>query len=472
MLLPTALLLSATTYWIALIIAAVLLVIVGMSLFILRAKQASKMQEQLQALSDGLDELGSSDMEHLTTLDRLIENSTLVELKKAYSSWVKHSKQQYKDEYLAEASLLKASLQNESFYSSQFAPTNVIPSILGLVLTVALIAFQNFLTGSDALMLSASLFPLFLGLLLHYLIHSSTSEDRKRLDFSIDTFIAEIKLKLPVYNPEASSALLISRFVSYNEQLSQSAKDLLASEVITGVESSLNESISRDIVPSLTRSSEDISQLANRLSTQQENGIDELKGLSQEVLSALRDFQTERSSWDQERQMANESFKNLSEAANRLTDTQTSLSDVLGERITSLEEALNNHASNNKNALEQLVQIQSQLEKQLADEHQQSIDVLQDYHLLSTEIRQAAKQIELSNQDLSKNIAGLNNAIDNSISGYKEQLQSQVNHTLDDFDRGLAEMSLRLSHSATEVRDTANFISRQQDQVKHKGDLA
>ncbi len=523
MTIPQALIISPNFYWLLLLLASVLIGGLGISLFVLKTSQANQYQITLRDINDGLAEIKDRTMDNRDQISYLLRRSERRELIAAFDDLLSRAGTDYKNEWVPDPAPLAVAAKNTDSYRKLGGISFQAPSLAGLIATILLIVCQNFLTGSNPLMLASSLFPFLLGLSLTYLIQSAVKADRENIDFRIERLLERLKLILPVYSDEAASALLVERFVTYNQNLSESAKDLVASEVIAGVSQNLEELLERDVVPSLTRSSQTISDLARDLAGQQDNKMAELASSFSEQLTtqlntlfepvnkqlltyvsmmeenqervneSLRDFtmhresldlvskdvstsleclRVERDGWQAERQALNEVLAQITEAGSKLIDLQNSAAETLADRLDALGINLDSFAESTASSLKQLADINSRLDDLLRDTNLENSKTVQDYRILSSEIMAAAKNMEQTNMVLASSVNELNTALADSVGGFRHQIQTQVNSTLEDFDRGLAEMSLRLSHSVTEIRDTVNSMNRLTDDSRARDRLS
>lgn len=517
MFVPIALLISSTYYWMLLMLTSFIVAFVGTVFFVLRSKQASRLITNLVVADAELSKFSSSSMEQLSSVQKIIETIAVDSLTEEYKRLTIVSQEQYKDEYFVDPRSLNAAFKQSPDYIRLQSSSSQIVALIGLLLTVLLIAFQNFFTGSNALMLSSSAFPFLLGFLLTYLILSSTKADQQTIDYQLDRLYARIKMVLPIYDPEAASRLLVERFVSYNDMLSQSAKDLVADEVITAVSINLDTLLQKDLVPSLQQSSERLSQLAERLEEKQDQGMQLLASTFSEALTekleaqfkpmadqihsyaglmadshkrtedsielfnqhreslthtsnaiegSLQQLQEERVAWREEQQQLNQNINELSQASTALNDVQTSSLASFSERFDQVGEQLNRFTELNQMNQDKLLTLTTGFDALVRENMQENHKLLQDYRLLSAEIKSSSKQMEHSNLELASHLNRLSESLDASVNKFTTQIQQQVDGTLSDFDKGLAEMSLRLAHSATEMRDTANILNRQTAEMK------
>lgn len=517
MFIPIALLISSTYYWMLLMLTSLIVAIVGVVLFVLRSKQASRLITALESADSELANLKPASMEHLGSVDTAIDKIKVDSLSAEFDRLTTVSKEQYQEEYFVDPRSLIATLKQSPDYTRLQSSSSQIVALIGLVLTVLLIAFQNFFTGSNALMLSSSAFPFLLGLLLTYLILSSTRADQLNIDYQADRLYARIKMALPIYDPEAASRLLVERFVSYNDTLSQSAKDLVATEVIAGVSANLDLLLQKDLVPSLQQSSERLSQLAERLEEKQDQGMHALASTFSQALTekleaqfkpmadqihsyaglmadshkrteesiglfnqhreslthaataiegSLLQLQEERQAWRVEQQQLNQNIHELSEASTALNQLQMSSLASFSERFEQVAEQLDRFTSLNQENQDKLLTLTNGFDALVRENMHENHNLLQDYRLLSAEIKSSTKQMEQSNLELASHLNRLSESLDASVSRFTTQIEQQVDGTLSDFDKGLAEMSLRLAHSATEMRDTAHLLNRQTADLK------
>ncbi len=504
-------LLNQNIYWLLLLLTALIVAVTGLVLYFAKSKQASSFKQTIEHTNAKLAEIGERKMDYQGHVRAILDQGQVPELTAAYDNLLQHAKADYEEQYMPNPSPLATAIRQNRGYKGMLSGSISLPVILGLVSAILLIVCQQFLTGTSALMLAASLFPVLLGLGFTYLIQSSLVAMRIEIDYQIEHMLDLIHLALPVYNSDAASALLVDRFVRYNEQLSQSAKDLVGDAVILGVSENLEALMLRDVVPALTENSKLIAKLATTLTDEQTKKMDELaehfstaissrldslilpiaeqvtnysalmatneersqQGLehfklhrealdlvSAEIQASLQQLQTERGTWQEERRSLDTSLTALTEAGTRLTELQNSAADLLASRIGSLGDQLDRHMQESEKTLEKLYSVNDRLEGLLHDANEESLRTVTDYRVLGSEIKQAAKNMEQMNATLIENIGLLNRSLEDSVGGFREQLQTQVNSTLDDFDKGLAEVSLRLSHSVTEIRDTASDIHR------------
>lgn len=508
----TALLNSPNLYWLLLMLAAVIVAFIGVGLYLIRSKQAGHMLEDLEKLRHSMNEVQGRSMEHLNYVSGQLRHSSLPKLDQSFQALELRSKQQFDGSYLEDPAALIAAVQNEDSYQKLHSPVALAPAIVGLLLTVALIFIQGLIDGQNALMLSSSCFPFILGLLFFYLLHTLSASSRDRIDFSAHRMLEQLKTVLPVYSDEAAASLLVERFVSYNDRLSQSAKDLVAEEVIRGVSEHMDTLLQRDLVPSLTKSSETIAALAQQLSEKQENGMsvladefsrqlrdrltehfdslgaqfsaystimaesqervgeslnqftehrNSLDAVTAEVKSSLEAMQAERNAWQAERESQAQGLQRLADTAVSLSQEQNTAAAKLASHVMDLDSRLDQFLTQSTASIEELARIHHNLEKIHGESKEENSNTIRDYRVLNAEIKTAAKHMEAANKLLTEKIHDLNESLSNSVGLFKEQVQDQVHTTLDDFDKGLAEMSLRLSHSVTEIRDASNAILRQ-----------
>lgn len=517
---PFALLIHASYYWLALILTSFIVALIGVLLFIQRSKRAVDLIDHLKQVDQELQQLDRLKMENTTAIAAILRENHLSELEDEMDRLGEQSSVQFGDEYFVDPRTVISTAKQLPAYRQLKANSNHLPLITGLVLTILLIAFQNFYTGSNALMLSSSTFPFLLGLLLSYLIISSASADEKSIDYQLDRVYEQIKMVVPVYNPEASSRLLIKNFVDYNDTLSKSAKELVASEVISGVSENLDSILKKDLLPSMKESSATLKDLADHLREKQENGMqslatdfsaqlsqklddhfrpmgeqishytkqmdenhqrseasmqlfnqhrESLDAITNEVRQTLDGMREERMLWRKEQEVLGQSLNELTLASNALNDLQLATTASLAEHFQTVADNLNRFTELNQEANNKLAAVTADFDALVRENMTENSHVLQDYRLLSTEIKTAARHMELSNSDLSQQLERLSESLDSSVLKFTTQIQNQVDGTLQDFDNGLAEMSLRLSHSATEMRDTANILSRQQAEMRSRG---
>lgn len=517
MLYPIALLITSNYYWMLLILTSFIVALTGIVFFIIRSKQAANLLRELGQVDRELADLDDASAENAEQVLRLLQKTGIEGLPDEFRRLMQQSKEVYKGEYFADPRSLVIAIQQSPVYLKLKSPTGQIAALIGLVLTVLLIAFQNFFTGSNALMLSSSAFPFLLGLLLMYLTLSVTQADQQSIDYQAERVYERIKMAIPVYDPEAASRLLIERFVSYNESLSQSARELVADEVVSGVSDNLNKILQKDLVPSLQASSERLNQLAERIEQKQDSGMRELAEtfsteLTQKLIEqfgpmseqiagyaalmadshkhaeasmelfdqhreslgstaavieeSIKELRAERSAWHDEQQALNKGVEEFTASTTALNALQMSSMAEFAEQFEKMSLHLNRFAELNRDAQDKLVDLTSSFDTLVRDNLVENKQAVQDYRLLSSEIKSAAKHMELSNLELTTQLSRLSESLDESIGKFTTQIQHQVDGTLSDFDKGLAEMSLRLAHSATEMRDTANVIARQTGDLK------
>lgn len=350
-----------------------------------------------------------------------------------------------------------------------------------------------------------------LGLLLSLLLYFNNRSLQQRLNDLIDELCASLTRVLPEFSSLSGNALLIDEFMRYDrrmtratEQLSDKVRDLSDQRLIETVSESIERVLERQVAPSLAESNAALARLCTELSERQDKGMEDLSArfsasLADTVAAAMKPMEAQVAAYSEQvagakdgmqlalaqyedyRRQAGELDRRVTghlealEAQSRLwnqgleglrrvsadiaannatmTELQSGSEAHLAGKIQLMAEAIENYGRLNEETLRHLRDENALLNKLLADTQAESGKVLAEYRHLTQRITISAMDIEKHNGEISANLEKLSVSLEDSVKHFSEQIKNGVDLTLGDFDNGLAELTERLSHSATAIRD-------------------
>ncbi len=417
-----------------------------------------------------------------------------------FGKWVPESKH-----YLSFQNLLP--LAKRRGLRPEIALNLVIIGVLA-TLVLILIPLVSNTPGNPALVI----IPLLVSFFLAVFIYLSNRKSSQMLNDSILEMKRAYTRTLPEYSEHSGTALLIDEFKQYDRRMADSTT-LLSSKVeqlsdqnlVDAVSGSIEKILERHIAPALAESNQALSRLCVELTDKQSSGIETLSrdfsaSLATTITESLRPLEGQVKAYTDEvghaknsLTMAFEQFDNYRKQADALdsqilshiallddqskqwneglsglrtvsesisannqemTKLQGGSEETLAGKLAMMAEAIENFGQMNHDTMQGLREENALLNKLLIDTQAESSKVLSEYRHLTQRITISAMDIEKHNGEISENIVKLSTGLDDSVKHFTSQLQSGVDVTLSDFDSGLAELTERLSHSATAIRDS------------------
>lgn len=463
-----------------------------------------------------LHEVGEAmDSCEITNLEKLAATAEKTEdknIRQAFTQIQNDSQRLYQSKWVPEGKHYLSLQKLIPFAKRRSLRPEIVLNIVAIGALAALIIILLPLISKQSVNLAVAALPLLLALLLAAVLYVSNRKNTQVLNDSLADLRMVYTRVLPEYSERSGTALLIDEFMQYDRRMSDSAallstkvEELSDQKLVDTVSESIERVLERQIAPALGESNRALSKLCVELSEKQSDGIANLSkefsaSLSETITASLRPLENQVKSYTDEvansknvLDMAFAQFDNyrgqaqqldqqilahialLDEQSKRWNDGLAGLHEVsasisannqemtklqggseetLAGRLSMMSEAIENFGQMNHETLLHLREENALLNKLLSDTQAESSKVLSEYRHLTQRITISAMDIEKHNGEISENIVKLSNGLDESVKHFTSQLQSGVDVTLSDFDSGLAELTERLSHSATAIRDS------------------
>lgn len=490
---------------------AVLLIAFAISYVQNRKFVAAKLVS-LGQVRETAEQLDSCSIDNLNLLRQAAEKTTDERLDQAFQRIEKESERLYFGKWVPESKHY-LSFQNVLPFAKrrglrpEIALNLVVIGILA-TLVLVLIPLVSSTPGNPAL----ALLPLLLSLFLAVFTYLSNRKHSQLLNDSILDLKRAYARALPEYSEHSGTALLIDEFRQYDRRMAESAT-LLSSKVeqlndhslVEAVSGSIEKILERHIAPALTESNQALSKLCVELTDKQSSGMETLaqefsaslattitesmrplegqvkaytdevghaknslalafeqfdlyrqqaETLDSQVLSHIALLDDQSKQWNEGLSGLRSVSESISANNQEMTKLQGGSEETLAGKLAMMAEAIEQFGRMNQDTMQGLREENALLNKLLVDTQTESNKVLSEYRHLTQRITISAMDIEKHNGEISENIVKLSSGLDDSVKHFTSQLQSGVDVTLSDFDSGLAELTERLSHSATAIRDS------------------
>lgn len=500
-------------------IVSVLLILVLTAVSVAKAGAvAEKKADAINKLTFALDAFEDRKMENLSELSNtaaeigekiIAENCSSIKTDSEIlykGEWSKNPRDYYKYENLLS--------ESERFSLDSEISLSII--VISALFSVILFVLNSF-TQIPQDKLHLGFFPLLLGVIASVTSYLYNRSKRKYIKKRANELCLVYERKIPVYDEKSGTALLINKFLDYDRKMSDSVslltekvRDLSDKKLIDTVSESIETVLKEELAPSIEKSNEALSNLCVELTGRQTEGMKELSksfsdSLSETVSASLMPLQIQikayadqldesknalhiafeqynhyrnqaakldekislnLSSLKEEAEKWNASLIKMNTIAGKIADNNTEMAKLqkgseenLAGKLSMMAESISSYGELNKETLKGLKEENIELGKLLSDTQGENQRLLGDYRHLSQRMSMSAMDIEKQNAVISENITKLNNSLDDSVKHFTNQLQAGVNLTLSDFDSGLAELTERISHTATIIRDSLSKLA-------------
>lgn len=477
------------------------------------------------AFLQGSSQFEKRNIEHLPQLINMAEDSKDNDLTKVLRLVAKESERLYLGKWVPEA---KSYINYQSLIppsKRRALRPEISLNLLAIGVLASLIIILIPYINDVPISIQFAAIPLFVSLFLSAL----SFINNKKYYLLINDKIAELKMAyahlLPEYSERSGTALLIDEFLQYERKmadssrvLSEKVEELNDQKLIDTVASSIEKVLERQIAPALSESNKALSNLCVELTNRQTDGMSQLarefsSSLSETIKESMKPMESQVAHYtatvfkshnsldlafkqfEQYRDQAtaldqqitahiellslqskqwNEGLSGLQKvseqiSANNVTMTklQAGSEETLAGKLAMMASSIEEFGRMNNETLQNLRKENELLNQLLLDTQTESNKVLSEYRHLTQRITISAMDIEKHNGEISANIEKLSTGLNESVKIFTSQIQSGVDITLSDFDAGLAELTERLSHSATAIRDS---VARLVDAVSDGND--
>lgn len=474
---------------------------------------------------EAAEKLDTNHVDNLAVLCESADDSKDENLSKAMRLVQKESQRLFHGKWVPEAKQYLSFQKLLTFSQRRSLRPEIALNILAIgtlasVLIILVPLISNFPSN-----IAMALIPFLLAIFLAAVIYLGNRKYNQLLNDSILDLRMIYARVLPEYSERSGTALLIDEFMQYDRRMADSAallstkvEELSDQKLVDTVSESIERVLERQIAPALTESNQALSNLCVELTNKQSAGMEVLSrefsaALSHTITDSLQPLENQVKSYtdvvdhsktaldmafeqfanyrtqaeeldakilshisllDEQSQRWNEGLSGLRTVSEHITANnqemtklQAGSEETLAGKLQMMADAIENFGQMNHDTMLNLRQENELLHKLLADTQAESSKVLSEYRHLTQRITLSAMDIEKHNGVISENITKLSSGLDDSVKHFTSQLQSGVDVTLTDFDTGLAELTERLSHSATAIRDSvARLVDAVSDGVQ------
>ena len=512
---PLALSVNSIVFWSLLILIS--LVILGVSIFtISRNKRLfNRLNQTMMGAADDIRSLERCDIANLPWIRETLDQPDFPLLGSAAEQIVEDSERLYQGKWIANPSRLfhlDNLLTRKQFTQlSREVPARMLAVSLLASALLWLLGSILFNTRSLNIFLPAAI-PLMLGIVFGLIISLSNDRIKRDLERSGQYLDDLLMRRLPVFEELAGTAVLIDSFVRYDREMSESVAylsdtiDRLAhNELADKISENIRVVMQEEIAPSYQQAAAVLVDLASTITERQETGMhdlasqfssnlshilaDDLTPLFAEIralterlqssstdidvgLEALQDaaelqeqLQNKTTEilervaegqdvWNNEISTMQDSLQQMTDMTKQLTDLYSGESMELGKKLEQLSQELNAFSVSIHEVLGGLAEENQSLQKASQNVGEQGARLLDDLRQVSLELSQQGTTLARQSNQINENLTNLNLNLTESVRQFQVQMQSGVENTLQDFDEGLAEVSLRLANTTGEIRDS------------------
>ncbi|HHX30570.1 MAG TPA: hypothetical protein GX720_05005 [Clostridiaceae bacterium] len=476
-------------------LAVILVTVFGF--FSLRKKEKEAGQRTHEALA--LLDAEGEDQDAADEVARLFEASLYGDLKEFGEALSRVSRLQYEGRMLPDPEPL---LEARGLYSS--GPVRSLGRLLawiilglGSLCLVVILVLSAFVTLPGAALPAAGAVFL-LALVLALLLLWQGGRSAEAVEASRKQMISRLAELFPVLTKDQGTALLVSETIAYGEKMrrevqsfSELARDLTQAGFAEGIKKSVREIMSQEVVPPLNDANYALTALARSLASKQEKGMEELAGtFSNSVSEALAMHLAplpdklqilhqvaEHSAGMMEEAQASmartrEDSRAISQEVQEAMRLMTLAKDDLSGEMASISGSMELMSR----SADKMTALYTGEQTNLASHIKEMTGQLEFYSkTLGTGIDESAKAIETSvRMSASQNkhtavllerldeqigvLEELGRLIEGNTGNFTKESGAFVSRTLEDFDRGLAEVVERLTFTTAEIRDAVESL--------------
>lgn len=504
------------TFW--LLLAAVCLVIVGVSVYLLiqSKKFHQSFLQTISAITESLGTLERCRIENLEAIRDDVRSEQYPLITAVGEKLISDSDRLYQGKWIGDPTplLKRERVLTRSQYRLSSAELPV------QVLAVSVLATSLFLliglsgTHNRNLIIQISFLPALFGAVGALLLFFRAYRSRQNLDRSLTHLAETITEKVPVFRELAGTAALIESFFRYDRRMADSISRLSSTveaftknEMAKRIADNVRQVMEEQVSPPLQAASHALGDLAEELSRRQQDGMRELAEaftaelsqaleehlspfykeiavLTQDLYEAnkqseaalstmenykqqsldlqkmievsLNDLAESSRHWNNNLDGQQQSLEKLSEVSAKLADLQSGSEHNLTQELGLLREKFSDVQDSLYEVMQALHLENQKTSKLVQDMSEHSDETLSGMSRLTGLLVDQTSNIERQNTALTASLSSLEEGLNQSVSFFSSEMLKSVNRTLDEFDDGLAELSKRLSNTTAEINDAVN----------------
>lgn len=502
----------------AFILCSMIPVIIGMSRLSRMRMLASVILAALNHCEFRISQIEGCQMENLTSVRSLIQEENFPKLTETFAEFERDSQKLFHGRWTTD--LRKYLTRQHLLVQSQYrrlAPDTAYQLLAFSLLSSSFFLLFSLTIGASSSISSLpfALLPALTGTLFFFLVYYRSQALNHELDLAMSKMADTASMRLPVFSELAGSAVLIDAFMQYDRRMEKSVttlektvSQLLNEEMVSAVSSSIQTTLQNTVAPAIQQSHQIVAQLAHDVIQRQETGMANLaeqftnhlteriarrtEALFNEIdlyMNHLQNTQGELKQslqvLDTYRQQAAGLDANINQHVHLLAQQQENLLQGLNrmaqaqEQLANTTKELNQLQTGSGNSLATLVgnlgqqmssfaQSMTQLTKDVRDENrlnQQTVEhlvnkqqkLLSNYENLSQNMVSNSQGMTEQGNQINKQMGQLNDQLNQSIQNFATAMNDGVKSLLEQFDEQLASVSQRLSFTAGEIRDAADY---------------
>lgn len=504
------------------LVLIVVLLLVGLALHYLAKMRRSftLLHNCLRYVAHQVTEIDSCDIVNLQKLSKIVSDNGFELLDSATKQLVDDSKRLYHGKWITKPSNVY-NFDNLLTHQQYMLFTYEIPlqfvAISSLLSSIFWLSGFSFLADQSSVVLGISGLPVLLGAFMALIISITVQRNRYRLHQAINYLVEVTMRRIPVFEELAGTAVLIDSFVRYDREMNESVAYLAEtvdklgrSELAKEISANVHDVMLNEIAPAYQQASNALVDLAKELQNKQSTGMEvlareftavvaqnlneQLSGFYKEVdnltarmqasatdidlamqnlaqakedqlslqantQQALQELANARIAWQQDMQQSGAAISSLAETAANLETIYTGEQNQLADRLNSLSSELQGFSEEINQLISGLVKENNNTREVVEDLENSNNRLLSDLHQLSMEMTRNSDVLSRQSSQINDSLANLNEHLNQSINQFSYQLQAGVKNTLNEFDASLAEISLRLSNTTAEIKDSAQSIT-------------
>lgn len=481
----------------------------------------SSLHGSLRAVAHNVTEIKSCDIANLKLLSQIVTQQGFDLLDSATKQLEDDSERLYHGKWITKPSnvynfdnLLTAKQYTLFTYE---IPLQII-AVSSLLSAIFWLSGFSFISSEQSsVVLSVSSLPLLLGAFMALLLAITVQRNRYKLQQAINYLVEVTMRRIPVFEELAGTAVLVDSFVRYDREMNESVAYLAESvdklshkELAEEISANIREVMLNEIAPAYKKASDALVDLAENLADKQSKGMAELAdnfaaAVSRNLTERLQGFYTEmdkltqslqagssqvdialdnlaqakadqlelqqntqlalqqlaevRQQWQDDMQANSEAIKSIAATTSNFENIYNGEQNQLADRLNNLSSELQVFSTEMNNLLSALVNENNNTRNNVQSLEDSNNRLLSDLHQLSQEMAHNADTLSRQSAQINDSLAGLNESLNRSVNQFSYQLSAGVKNTLNEFDESLAEISLRLANTTTEIKDSAQSIS-------------